>query len=382
METFIRLSLFRIGFQTEKHLGNIKNNMLVINGAYGEGGGEILRTSLTLATILTKPIRIDNIRAGRERPGLAAQHLTAVRAAAMICDAHIVGDKLGSTQLIFEPQSPPIAGSYEFDVAEAREGGSAGAATLILQTVLVPLALTKKVSTVTVRGGTHVPWSPSFHYLHDVYLPAAASLGVQATAKLLSWGWYPIGDGEITITVSEKSALGYLGQSAGTWQARGPLKEIRGLAVASSLPAHIAQRMRNRAFNLLEQAGLPATIEPQRVRSASPGAGIFLTSEYESIRAGFDALGRKGKPAEQVAEEAVNDLLAFHYGDATLDKHLADQLILLLALSGLSGSVKVEQLTPHAITNLWVVEQFLGSITKVDHKRGLIHFIGKDRDLL
>ena len=172
--------------------------MLVINGAYGEGGGQIVRTSLALAAILAKPVRLINIRQGRKSPGLAAQHLTAVRAAAMICDARLKGDALGSTELTFEPHSPPIAGLYEFDVAEARQGGSAGAATLVLQTILLPLALAKATSKVTVKGGTHVSWSPSFHYLRDVYLPMIACLGVPAQAELLTWGWYPAGGGEIT----------------------------------------------------------------------------------------------------------------------------------------------------------------------------------------
>jgi RNA 3'-terminal phosphate cyclase (ATP) len=352
--------------------------MLVINGAHGEGGGQILRTSLALAAILTQPIRIDHIRAGRKNPGLAAQHLTAVRAAATICNARLTGDKLESTQLTFEPQCSPLAGFHEFDVAEAREGGSAGAATLVLQTVLLPLALAQNTSTLTIKGGTHVPWSPSFHYLQNVYLPMVAGLGVQASAELLAWGWYPAGGGQIKVTISGRATL-IPAQKRAMWQERGPLKQITGIAVASSLPAHIAQRMRNRATNLLKQAALPANIEPQRVRSVSPGAGIFLAAEYESGRAGFSALGKKGKPSEKVAEEAVNDLLAFHRGGAMLDSHLADQLILPLALSGLSGNFRVERLSQHTLTNIWVVQQFLGPLIEIDHKRNLIHLIQKDK---
>jgi RNA 3'-terminal phosphate cyclase (ATP) len=347
--------------------------MLVIDGDYGEGGGQILRTSLTLAAILTQPIRIDNIRAKRKNPGLAAQHLTAVRAAAMICEARLAGDRLGSTQLVFEPHSPPIAGFYEFDVAGAREGGSAGAASLVLQTVLLPLALAGDTSIVMVKGGTHVAWSPSFHYLHDVYLAVLNQLGLQATAELLAWGWYPAGGGEIKATVPGANYVS-AGQSISLGPARGSLKQIKGVAVASSLPAHIAQRMRDRAMNLLASAGLPAAIEPQRVRSVSPGAGIFLAAEYEAGLAGFSALGQKGKPAEVVAEEAVNDLLAFHHRGAVLDTHLADQLILPFVLAEVTGSFSVERLSQHILTNIWVVEQFLGSVVEVDHKQSLIHF--------
>ena len=374
--------------------------MLIIDGAYGEGGGQVLRTALTLAAILNQPIRLENIRAGRKNPGLAAQHLTAVRAAATICDADLDGDELGSTQLTFVPQSPPIPGIYEFDVAEAREGGSAGAATLVSQTILLPLASAQGPSEVTIKGGTHVPWSPPFHYIRDVYLPTVACLGIQASTTLSAWGWYPAGNGEIKIEIPgqpegridlvdnspNRAEMGHKRRQTlfmpeptlspdGMWTKRGSLKQIKGVAVASSLPAHIAQRMRDRAVNLLRQEDFPAAIEPQRVRSVSPGAGIFLVAEYENSQAGFGALGRKGKPAERVAEEAIDDFLAFHQSGAVLDEHLTDQLILPMALSGWSGAVLIERLSKHTLTNIWVVDQFLGLITKVEQNSNLIWFV-------
>jgi RNA 3'-terminal phosphate cyclase (ATP) len=348
--------------------------MLVIDGSYGEGGGQILRTSLGLAAILSLPIRIKNIRAGRKSPGLAAQHLTAVRAAAMICNAQLSGDVLGSTTLTFEPKRKPIPGLYFFDVAEAREGGSAGAATLILQTVLLPLALADQPSTVTIKGGTHVPWSPSFHYLQQVYLPMLAKLGLLAETELLSWGWYPAGGGELTATISGQARL-----TAALPTARGPLQQIQGIAVAANLPAHIAQRMCNRTVNLLAQASLPATLEPQRIRSVSPGAGVFLVAEYEHSRAGFTALGELGKPSERVAEEAVEAVLAFQHSEAVIDAHLADQLVLPLALANQAVTIAVEQVTKHTLTNLWVVEQILGSVALVDQAKRLIHFQARSK---
>jgi RNA 3'-terminal phosphate cyclase (ATP) len=352
--------------------------MLEIDGSYGEGGGQILRTALALAAILTQPIRITNVRAGRKNPGLAAQHLTAVRAAAMICEAELTGDKLGSTALTFAPQSTPVAGFYEFDVA--REGGSAGAATLVLQTILLPLAMAGNTSVVTLRGGTHVPWSPSFHYVSEVYLPTLARLGIEATAELKAWGWYPAGGGEIELTVAGSARRDQVeSEQIQEFSAkRGKLKQISGVAVASSLPAHIAQRMRNQAVNLLAEAGLLAAIEPRRVRSVSPGAGMFLTAEYESSITGFSALGKKGKPSEHVAEEAVNKLLAFHRSQAAVEVHLADQLILPWALAKLPGVLSTERLTEHTLTNIWVVEQFFGPVTRVDHIRNFIHFLPPD----
>ncbi|MBN1219587.1 MAG: RNA 3'-phosphate cyclase [Anaerolineae bacterium] len=351
--------------------------MLVIDGAYGEGGGQILRTTLSLAALLTQPVRFENIRAGRKNPGLAAQHLTAVRAAASICKADLSGDRFGSAQLTFVPQSAPVPGCYQFDVADAREGGSAGAATLVLQTILLPLAVANGPSEVTIKGGTHVPWSPSFHYIRDVYLPTLANMGVSATATLTAWGWYPAGNGEIKAVIPGQAHITANCRELGS--ERGQLKKISGVAVASSLPAHIAQRIRNRAVNLFEQHGLPATIEPQRVRSVSPGAGIFLVAEYESGRAGFTALGKKGKPSEQVAEEAVNALLAFHRSGTALDEHLTDQLILPMALSKQPALLAAQRLSTHTLTNINVVQQFLGPVVTVDEASQQIRFNAKNR---
>jgi RNA 3'-terminal phosphate cyclase (ATP) len=350
--------------------------MLVIDGAYGEGGGQILRTSLSMAALLNRSICIKNIRARRKTPGLAAQHLTAVRAAAMICRASLSGDHLGSTELTFEPQGPVVPGLYEFDVAEARTGGSAGAATLVLQTVLLPLALAQGPSSVRVRGGTHVPWSPSFHYLQDIYLPLLALLGIQATAELLAWGWYPAGEGAIKLDTPGYAAFA-ASPEPWPWLERGALKQVTGVAVASSLPSHIAQRISDRAAKLLKQTGFPTAIKPVRAQSTSPGAGIFLMVEYEMSRAGFGVLGRKGKPSEQVAEEAVEAALAFHRSGAFIDEHLADQLILPVALTGYPVVFSTPAISQHTLTNIWVVEQFLGPTVRVDQKSNLVEFTSR-----
>lgn len=350
--------------------------MLIIDGSYGEGGGQILRTTLALAALLNQPVCIDQIRARRKTPGLAAQHLTAVRAVAAICEARLIGDTLGSTSLTFKPQHPPIPGVYEFDVANARTGGSAGAVTLVLQTVLLPLALAAGPSTVTAKGGTHVPWSPSFHYFDEVYLKMLSYLGVQATTELAAWGWYPAGGGEIKVTIPGQAKL-----TSPFPQWRGDLRQITGVAVAANLPAHIAQRMRDRAINLFKQAGRPAQIQPMRVPSLSPGAGIFLMAEYEGGRAGFTALGERGKPSEQVAQEVVDNFLSFHGSGAFLDEHLTDQLILPLALAGQPVTLTTERLSQHTLTNIWAVEQFLGPVAQVDQRHGIIEFLPREHQL-
>lgn len=327
-----------------------------IDGSYGEGGGQILRTALALAAITGRAIRIEKIRARRKNPGLAAQHLTAVRAIAAVCQAQVTGDELGSQTLTFVPGGLPQPGDYVFDVAEAREGGSAGATTLVLQTILLPLILASGDSTVVIRGGTHVAWSPPFDYACHVWLPVLARMGLEATLDLMRWGWYPVGQGQVRATIQ---GLGSdLKLSPLTLVERGELRRVSGRAVAANLPAHIPQRMADRARSLLAATGVKAHIEPLRVRAACAGAGIFLTAEYEHVRAGFNALGTKGKPSEVVAEEAVTALLAHRDSGAALDEHLADQLVLPLALAGGESSFTVEQVSRHLTTNAWVVEQF------------------------
>jgi len=327
--------------------------MISIDGAYGEGGGQVLRTSLSLASITNQPIRIERIRAGRQKPGLAAQHLTAVRATAAVCQAEVRGDTLGSTTLEFIPGGATQAGRYAFDVTQARQGGSAGTVTLVLQSILLPLALASGDSKVILRGGTHISFSPSFTYIQQVYLPMLSQMGVQAEVKLNGWGWYPQGGGEVELQVSGGSKL-----SGFNLLERGDLQQVQGLAVVTQLPSHIPQRMAMRAENLLHQANLRAVVQPLRERGVAPGAGIFLTAQYENSLAGFGALGRVGLPAEKVAEIACEELLDFHQTGAPIDIHLADQLLLPAALASQESQYRVAEITTHLTTNAWVIEQF------------------------
>ena len=351
--------------------------MIEIDGSFGEGGGQVLRTALTLSAITNQPVIISRLRAGRRNPGLAPQHLTVVHAMARVCDAKVRGAAIGSTEIEFRPQSPPRAGEYIFDVAEAAPGGSAGSVTLILQALLLPLALAGASSHLTLKGGTHVAWSPPFHYLAHVFLPTVARMGVRAEARLDAWGFYPVGGGRISADVVPLPSIvpHAVAQRAANSSAtavrtvpafsslslieRGPLKTIRGWAVAANLPAHIPQRMANRARNVLAQQGLPVKITPVRERGAGPGAGLFLVAEYEHSLAGFSSLGEKGKPSDQVADEACRDLLAHHAAGAAVDMHLADQLLLPMALTSGRSEFRAGRVTQHLLTNVHVIRQFL-----------------------
>jgi RNA 3'-terminal phosphate cyclase (ATP) len=300
-------------------------------------------------------VHIENIRAGRPKPGLAAQHLTAVRAAAAVCKAAVDGDEMGSQSLRFEPEGPSRAADYRFDVAQVRGAGSAGAVSLVFQTVFLPLALAPGSSRLTLRGGTHVPWSPPFPYLTQVYLPMLARLGLSATLELQGWGFYPAGGGEMVVQIT--------GGASGVYPLslteRGELQRVWGTAAVSNLPSHIPQRMANRARNLLAEAGLKADVEARRVRGNGPGAGIFVLAEYEnSVRAGFTAYGRRGLPAERVAEAACQDFLEYHHSTAPVDVHLADQLILPLVVADGVSQFTTCHVTEHLRTNAWVVERF------------------------
>lgn len=326
---------------------------LIIDGSHGEGGGQILRSTLSLSAITGRPVRIENLRANRKKPGLAAQHLTSVRAAAMLCGAEVTGAELGSQTLQFIPRKPVRAGDYSLDVAEAREGGSAGAAMLVLQTLLIPLALAEGVSTVILRGGTHVDMSPSYDYVHDVWLPTLARMGMRAELSLVRSGWFPVGRGEVRLRIEGSGELLPL-----RLEHRGPLRKVTGRALAANLPAHVCERMANHAHELLEQAGITAEIEAAVVEAACPGAGLYLTAHYENSLAGFSAQGKRGKPAEQVAEEACFALLHHYRSGAALEQHLADQLILPAALCRGESVFGVERISPHLVTNAWVVERF------------------------
>lgn len=340
--------------------------MVIIDGSHGEGGGQILRTALTLAVLTERPTRIENIRAGRGQPGLRPQHLTAVRAAAAVCDAELEGDALGSETIVLVPSGAIRPGEYVFDVTEAAEGGSAGSVGLILQTVLLPLALTDGESHVELRGGTHVAWAPSASYVEHVFLPTLERMGVAVEIELGQWGFYPVGGGTVHVRVPGRGGS----LRPVTLTERGEAKRIWGIAAVTNLPSHIPQRMANRARNVLAEHELKAKIEPRRLRGAGPGAGIFLFAEYERAIAGFTAYGRKGLPAEHVAEAACEDLLTHHRSGAPVDPHLADQLVLPMALSHGESRLVTSEVTEHLLTNVWAVRQFLDSHLRVEGERG------------
>jgi len=345
-----------------------ETEFVVIDGAYGEGGGQVLRSAVALAALLGQAVRIENIRAKRRNPGLQAQHLTGVQAVAQICEAHLEGAHLGSTTLEFVPQRRPQAGTYEYDVAEARRGGSAGSTSLVFQTVLPPLIFAAGTSRVTIHGGTHVAWSPPYHYLAEVFLPAAEQMGITCTLTLERWGWYPHGRGTIRAEIQGLGANARL--RAITFLERGDLVRLTGFSAVSNLPRHILERQAKSAESLLRRAGYTPQIARITPQASGPGTAVYLQAEYEHVRAGFIAYGRRGKPAEAVAQEATEAFLAYDRTGAALDPHLADQLILPMALADGPSVFFTSEITDHLLTNLWVVQHFIDVHVEIEGKKG------------
>ncbi|MBI4013580.1 MAG: RNA 3'-phosphate cyclase [Candidatus Rokubacteria bacterium] len=322
---------------------------MTLDGAHGEGGGQIVRTALALAVALRRPVALTRIRAGRPKPGLRSQHLAVVRALAAIGDAAVVGDALGSTALEFTPRALR-GGTYRFDIGASTSTGSAGSVPLLFQALLLPLALAGVPSRLTLIGGTHVPWSPPVHYLTEVFLPALAGLGVRARVWLRRWGWYPAGGGEVEAAVEPSGRLHRFVPGA-----RGG--RITGLSAVSRLPRAIAERQRRRAEERLAAGGVTAEIDVVEDGTArGPGTFLFLAAPG---RAGFSALGRRGLPAERVADEAADALLAFQAAGSDVDERLADQLVPFLALAEEESTFTCPALSSHLRTVAWVVQQFL-----------------------
>jgi len=326
-----------------------QGDLIEIDGSYGEGGGQILRTALALSAILKKPFALFHIRSKRKNPGLQAQHLAAVEALAQITEAQTKGVKFGSQRIIFIPQKI-LSGIYQFEIK------TAGSVTLLLQAIFLPLCLSKGISRATLIGGTHVQWSPSFHYFSEVVLPTLERIGVSARAALEKWGFYPNGGGRIQLTINPVRELKPV-----SLVDRGALKKIHGISAVSNLPSHVAERQKDQALRRIQselQIDGEITIL-DNVPSNGTGSFLFLLAEYERGLAGFSSLGVRGKPAEKVADEAIGSLKDYLASDGCIDAYLADQLVPFMALARGNSSLTTTRITEHLLASLWVTQRFL-----------------------
>ena len=325
---------------------------LRIDGSYGEGGGQILRSSVALSALTGKDMEIVNIRSKRDRCGLAAQHLAAVRGVAELCGASLEGDELGSTSLTFRP-GEVLGGEYEFNV------GTAGSVTLVLQACMLAAVHADGPVTMTIRGGTNVRMSPPVDHYLNVLLPLLREMHVDVELEVLQRGFYPQGGGAVAATLMPPRAVLPL-----DLRERGRPEGIGATSFVQNLPEHIAQRMEHAVRKSL--LGERIVAERQLSSGPSSGAGIYLRARYENTVLGADGLGQRGVPAERVGELAAERMRDELDGGGTLDVHTADQLLPYMAMAEGPSSFKVRELTSHLTTQIWLLPQFLPVRIDVD----------------
>lgn len=318
-----------------------------IDGSFGEGGGQIVRSSLALSLLTGKAFRIRNVRAGRDKPGLQPQHLLCVRAAASIGQAKVQGDTRGSTSFSFEPgQTTP--GKYHFAV------GTAGATSLVLHTLYLPLARAGQASEVTIDGGTHVTKSPCYHFLETTWAAYLRLLGLNIKLRMKRSGFYPRGGGLIHAEIEPAARLHGLKIAACT-----PPTHATGFSAVANLPEHIARRQAERAAKRLAHLNLKTDIREEKWPH---GMGTVIAVALDTTPAPtlFFALGQRGKPADRVADELVDQVETFLDAETPgVDAHTADQLVLPLALAEGTSRYPVSEVTLHLLTNIAVVRLFV-----------------------
>jgi RNA 3'-terminal phosphate cyclase (ATP) len=324
--------------------------MLTIDGSQGEGGGQILRTSLALAAVTGTPVRIERIRARRPKPGLQRQHLVAVQAAARACNGHLEGAELGATSITFTPQAP-AAGTYDFAI------GSAGSATLVLQTVLPVLLRAPGPSTVRISGGTHNPLAPPVEFITESFLPVLHGCGVAATVALERHGFYPAGGGAITATVQPWTAAVPLDLCE-----RGRAAGRHAEAIVANLPAHVAEREARTLKHALHWSH--DEMDEREVAADGPGNILIARLRHARITTVCSAVGDVKTRAEQVAQRVAQQIQRHLAGDAPVCGHLADQLLLPLAL-GAGGVFRTSEVSEHTRTNAAVIAAFLGPVVDI-----------------
>ncbi len=313
-----------------------------IDGSKGEGGGQILRTSLSLSACTGQPVRIQHIRRGRKKPGLMRQHLTCVNAVAKICNAKVKGATIGSKNVEFIPNEI-AAGEYHFSM------GGAGSTTLVFQTVLPALLLAQKPSRLIFEGGTHNPRAPNYDFLCNAFLPVLAKMGLVYTTSIAQYGFYPVGGGRFSIEITPPQQFSRI-----EIEQRGELIGITARCLGSGVPAHVMQREKR---VLLSRAGWHKdTVSTENVRALGAGNVVIIKAEYDYVSDVVDSIGAKGIHAERVAVDALDKLRKYQGTGAPVGEHLADQLLLPLAVAS-GGTYITGKLSEHTKTNIEVIKQ-------------------------
>ena len=322
-----------------------------------------MRTGLALATLLKKTVEFDNIRANRPKPGLQAQHLAGVRALEQM-GAETKDAAIGATKMLFTPPEEIEFESLSLDI------GTAGSVTLVLQTLLLPLAFSKTPKTIEIKGGTHVNWSPTTDYFSQVFIPAVGKFGIEVLLETKKYGFYPKGGGLIEFKTNPCSRL-----KANSFLEKGKINSLEGISGQANLTSEIAERQKTSVLkNLASSSNINPKIKVDTMESAGQGTFVFLKANYENTIAGFSALGELRKAAEKVGEEAAKAFLEFNNSEAAVDEHLGDQLIPLMALAKGKSEMRAK-ITEHLLANIQVCEHFLQVKFLVEGKKGEIGLV-------
>ncbi|MBL8853590.1 MAG: RNA 3'-terminal phosphate cyclase [Planctomycetaceae bacterium] len=336
--------------QSNNNSINNASDFLEINGSLGEGGGQIIRSSLSLSLVTGRSIRITKIRAGRKKPGLLKQHLTAVSAAAEVGQAEIEGVELGAKELTFKPTGV-FSGKYNWEI------GSAGSTTLVAQTVLPALLMADQPSQITIRGGTHNSMAPPFDFLEQSYLPLLNQMGPRVHATLERYGFYPAGGGKLTLQIHPAPLRGF------DLLERGELLRTVATAVVANLPVSIADRELNTVRRKLEW-DKTAELKAVEAQGLGPGNAVMIRYEYKNVTEMVTGFGQQGVSAERVAADAVRELRNYLRCDAAVGEYLTDQWLLLVALAvwqtGQTHYFTCLPLSSHATTHIQIIQYFLG----------------------
>ena len=329
--------------------------MIRIDGSFGEGGGQILRTAVALSCITGEDVEIYNIRANRPKPGLKAQHLRGIEVAKVLCSAQVEGLKMGSTRVIFRPGELRI-GDMRIDI------GTAGSITLLLQTILPPIVYGERDCRLEITGGTDVSWSPSIDYFRFVTLKALKEMGADIRIEVIRRGYYPKGGGKVVVKVKGSKLNGREFQKT-------ECRKVRGISHCSNLPGHVAERQALSASKLLESTGMRCEIETEVQKGKSTGSGITLFCGYK----GSVALGERGKPAEKVGREAGMDITAELSSDGIFDRHLADLIMTFAFMASGKTNYTATSVTDHTKSNAYVINAFSGESVKIEGRKIFIY---------
>ncbi len=336
----------------------MSDSLVILDGSVAEGGGQILRTALTLSLLTGRPFRMINVRANRSKPGLRPQHLCALETAALLSDAEVTGAAVGSRSLTFTPGAiRPRALTIEI--------GTAGATALVLQTLHLPIAMRAESGVrLTIKGGTFNTAAPSFPFLDQTWRRLMGQLGLSINLTMPRAGFFPVGKGRLEAWIEPGTPRPLIATE------RPALDRIHGVAGVAGLDRKIAERMKARVIGRLNEAGFDAHIDLVEWTSASPGAALHLVAEHGPWPASFLGLSERGKSAETVADEAIDELLAYQSTTGLMDPHSADQILLPLALAKGRSEYTVSSVTEHLRTNVRTIQGFLDRTIMIIESQG------------